>query len=119
MNPLTEKELSTEIGKLTSLSSNLVEHIFYLGYVCVLHDMACAALGNDAGKLKEVSFNVPFIGDITLDVSKDMPEIKSCSFRKDFVTKLHNAAFKGESELEKEVRSKFITRLKNNYNNLI
>jgi hypothetical protein len=116
---MTEKELSTEVGQLTGLASNVVEHLIYLAYVCILHDITCNAIDTCDGKMKEAKFNVPFICDITLDLSDEYPVITDYTFKKDFLNKLRDSVYEGKDELEKEVRERFIERLKSNYNKLV
>jgi hypothetical protein len=116
---MDERKLATEVGKLTNLSPSLTEHVMYLIFTCILHDIACQSLDNSDGKLKSVNINIPYVCDMILSVNNEEVSIESCTFKKDFIKKLNEAVNDGHSCLEDIIKEKLISRINNNYRSLI
>lgn len=112
------KHLCGELSKLCNLNSHLFQHIIYLYYFGLIHEVACEAKDSDK-RLNEVSIEIPFIGKLTFSIGKDSIEFKSIDTQNYFDNELFNAATEGIDPLTSRIKEKFIETIKERYKELV
>lgn len=111
-------KLSEMIKEMTGLKRTHANHMMYLQYASMIHNIACKALDSEI-KLTEVSIEIPWVGKLTLSINGDDVSFSSFDLEEDIKTDVAQAVRSGKSPLIEAANDKLIEVINERFKELV